>query len=71
MATSRHPAARNQLPLFPQQATFRGPCGTSVRDPKQPKFGAVERKGDCQFDSMRRLCEHGIPMSTPKEQEET
>ncbi len=33
VATSRPPVARNRLPLFPQQRTFRGPHWTSGFDP--------------------------------------
>ena len=33
LATSRHPVARNRLPLYPQQRTFRGPRWTSGFDP--------------------------------------
>ncbi len=34
MAKSRHPAARNRCPLYPQERTFRGPRLTSAFDPK-------------------------------------
>ncbi len=33
LATRRHAAARNRLPLFPQQRTFRSPRWTSACDP--------------------------------------
>ncbi len=45
--------------------------GMSAYDPKQTKFGAVERMGDRLLDSMSRLRDHGIPRSTGKERERT
>ncbi len=76
-AAGRRPSSRN-VRIAPDFFRSSPKCGRNVRerlksavDPKQPKFNAVERIGDCQFDSLRRLCEHGIPMSTAKEQEGT
>ncbi len=34
-AKSRHPVARNRLPLYPQERTFAGPRLTSAFDPKE------------------------------------
>ncbi len=43
MATNRHLATRIRLLLYPQDRTFRGPCWTSVVDPKR-SFGRRSSK---------------------------